>query len=114
MAVALQFYRLLGLDIPAGAENEPHVHFTFANGMTIAWDEQRLYQQLHPSWRPPVDGPQISFALQCDSPSAVDELYAHMKSAGYGFHEPFDAPWGLRYSTLRDPDGNLVDLYAPL
>lgn len=27
---------------------------------------------------------------------------------------PFDAPWGQRYATVLDPDGNGVDLFAPL
>lgn len=34
-----------------------------------------------------------------------------------GFHShvaPFDAPWGQRYATVLDPDGNHVDLFAPL
>ena len=29
-------------------------------------------------------------------------------------HEPFDAFWGQRYATVRDPDGNAVDLFAAL
>ncbi|MGD9793481.1 MAG: VOC family protein [Acidimicrobiia bacterium] len=27
---------------------------------------------------------------------------------------PADMPWGLRSATVRDPDGNLVNLFAPL
>lgn len=114
MAASLRFYRQLGLDIPTGADHEMHVRFTFSNGMTMAWDDQRLYQELHPDWKPSVGGPQLSFALQCANPSAVDDLYSDFDSRGCGYHEPFDAPWGMRYATLRDPDANLVDLYAPL
>ncbi len=45
----------------------------------------------------------------------VDRLHAALSEAGGGRHlEPFDAFWGQRYATLRDPDGNPVDLYAPL
>ncbi|MGE0000366.1 MAG: VOC family protein, partial [Ilumatobacteraceae bacterium] len=41
--------------------------------------------------------------------------YAAMTSAGFDGHlEPWDAFWGQRYATLRDPDGNGVDLFAPL
>jgi uncharacterized glyoxalase superfamily protein PhnB len=29
-------------------------------------------------------------------------------------HPPFDAPWGQRYTTVADPDGYRVDVYAPL
>ena len=36
-------------------------------------------------------------------------------SAGHRSHlAPFDAFWGQRYATLLDPDGNPVDLFAPL
>jgi hypothetical protein len=27
-------------------------------------------------------------------------------------HDPFDAFWGQRYATVRDPDGNAVDLFT--
>ena len=36
-----------------------------------------------------------------------------MVAAGFDGHkEPWDAVWGQRYATLRDPDGNGVDLFA--
>jgi uncharacterized glyoxalase superfamily protein PhnB len=42
-------------------------------------------------------------------------VYAELMSAGYeSQHEPWDAFWGQRYATVRDPDGNGVDLFAPL
>ena len=28
--------------------------------------------------------------------------------------EPWDAFWGQRYAQIHDPDGNVVDLFAPL
>jgi uncharacterized glyoxalase superfamily protein PhnB len=28
--------------------------------------------------------------------------------------EPWDAFWGQRYASVVDPDGNSVDLFAPL
>jgi uncharacterized glyoxalase superfamily protein PhnB len=28
--------------------------------------------------------------------------------------EPWDAFWGQRYAAVGDPDGNLIDLFAPL
>ena len=38
-----------------------------------------------------------------------------MVAAGFEGHlEPWDAFWGQRYATLRDPDGIGVDLYAAL
>ena len=41
--------------------------------------------------------------------------YARLTGAGYdGRTEPWDAPWGQRYATVLDPDGNSVDLFAAL
>ena len=54
-------------------------------------------------------------AFLCDSPEEVDATYADLVAAGYeGHREPWDAFWGQRYATLRDPDGNGVDLFADL
>jgi uncharacterized glyoxalase superfamily protein PhnB len=53
--------------------------------------------------------------LECASPAEVDEVYARIVAAGFTSEmEPFDAFWGQRYATLRDPDGNGVDLFAAL
>jgi uncharacterized glyoxalase superfamily protein PhnB len=67
-----------------------------------------------PTWSPPRDG-RISLAFQCDSPAEVDAMYKKITEAGHEGHvEPFDAFWGQRYAVVHDPDGNSVDLYAPL
>ena len=56
-----------------------------------------------------------ALAFDCGSPAAVDETFASMVAAGFDGHmEPWDAVWGQRYATLRDPDGNGVDLFAAL
>jgi len=42
-------------------------------------------------------------------------LYDELTGAGGRHHlEPLDAPWGQRYATILDPDGNAVDLFCPL
>ena len=55
----------------------------------------------------------VGLAFLCDSPAEVDRVHAGLVQAGYqSIHEPFDAFWGQRYATVRDPDGNAVDLFA--
>jgi uncharacterized glyoxalase superfamily protein PhnB len=40
---------------------------------------------------------------------------ARLTDAGFTWtKEPYDAFWGQRYANLADPDGNVVDLFAPL
>jgi uncharacterized glyoxalase superfamily protein PhnB len=41
-------------------------------------------------------------------------MFERLTAAGYpGSLSPYDAPWGQRYATVLDPDGNIVDLFAP-
>jgi uncharacterized glyoxalase superfamily protein PhnB len=113
MAAALAFYRKLGLDIPADADTAAHVDVPLGNGLRLMFDTQETIRSIDPDWAPPVGGPQIDFAFECAVPAEVDRVYTELTKAGHHGHtEPFDAPWGQRYATLRDPDGNGVDLYA--
>ena len=115
MARSLAFYRRLGLDIPADADAEPHVEAPLPGGLRIAWDTAETVRSFDPDWTPPSGGGRIGLAFLCESPAAVDALYAEMVAAGAeGHKEPWDAFWGQRYALLRDPDGNGVDLFAPI
>jgi uncharacterized glyoxalase superfamily protein PhnB len=114
MAAALQFYRLLGMDIPLNLESEQHVEVSLPNGFRIAWDSLEMMKSLDPSWTEPA-GQRMTLAFKCGSPAEVDALYARMVQSGYGGHKaPWDAFWGQRYAVVIDPDGNLVDLFAGL
>lgn len=112
MAAALRFYRLLGLDIPPGTEAEGHVE-VIANGYRIAWDTLEVIKSFSPDWVEPV-GHRMGLAFKCASPAEVDALYREIVAAGYASRtEPWDAFWGQRYAQVVDPDGNVIDLFAP-
>ncbi|AVT28550.1 glyoxalase [Plantactinospora sp. BC1] len=114
MARSLTFYRKLGLDVPASADTQPHAEYALPGGVRLMWDTVEMVRSLEPDWSPP-GGSQISLAFRCADPAEVDSVYAEMTAAGHEGHlKPWDAPWGQRYAVLRDPDGNGVDLYAPL
>ena len=114
MAAALRFYRLLGLDIPAQAESEPHVEVITPNGYRIAWDTEELTRGIYPDWVEPV-GQRVAIAFKCDSPAEVDALYERIVQSGYRGHKaPWDAFWGQRYAVVADADGTLIDLFAVL
>jgi len=111
---SLKFYRALGLDIPELDLSEPHVEVTFPNGLRFMWDTVELIKRFDPNWPEPV-GQRVAMAFLCGSPTEVDAKYASLTAAGYkGRMEPFDAFWGQRYAIVLDPDGNGVDLFAPL
>jgi uncharacterized glyoxalase superfamily protein PhnB len=113
MARALDFYRLLGVPTPTEWEG-PHVEATLGNGLRLMFDDLELMKSLHPDWQPPV-GHRMALAFACETPAEVDAVYGQVVAAGYSRKtEPWDAFWGQRYATVIDPDGNMVDLFAPL
>jgi catechol 2,3-dioxygenase-like lactoylglutathione lyase family enzyme len=115
MAAALGFYRQLGLDIPAGSDGEPHVEAALPNGFRLAWDTVEAMHAYEPDWTAPQGDHRMALAFQCDDPAEVDKVYADLTAAGHhGHKEPWDAFWGQRYAVVHDPDGNPVDLFAPL
>lgn len=114
LAASLAFYRRLGLDVPTGVEHEPHVEVPFG-GLRLAFDTVDTVRSIDPGWTPPRGGRDMALAFQCDTPAEVDETYAHLTAAGAtGEHEPWDAPWGMRYAVVHDPDGHQIDLFAHL
>ena len=114
MAAALSFYRRLGLDIPAEADAEPHVDVDLG-GLHLAFDTRDVILAFQPAWTPPSGGHRVALAFAAASPAEVDAAYAALVGAGATGHlEPWDAFWGMRYAVVQDPDGNPVDLFAPL
>ncbi|CAO5254214.1 VOC family protein [Frankia sp. AgKG'84/4] len=116
MSRSLAFYRLLGLKVPQGAESEPHVEVNLPGGLRIAFDTEATIRSFDPDWTPGTGGPgRVGLAFACADPAEVDAAYANLLAAGHTGHlKPWDAFWGQRYATVFDPDGNHVDLYAPL
>jgi catechol 2,3-dioxygenase-like lactoylglutathione lyase family enzyme len=112
MGRALAFYRLLGLEVPEGQEGEAYVETT-ANGYRISWNTQEMMAGIDPVFASPEH--RMGVAFKCDGPAEVDALYERVTAAGFrGVKEPWDAFWGQRYAVVEDPDGNFVDLFAPL
>jgi uncharacterized glyoxalase superfamily protein PhnB len=109
-----RFYRVLGLDVPEPPVGEDHFQIELRNGLRLMWDTEALIKQLDPEWRRPP-GQATTLAFECTDAADVDATYRRLLSAGFaGKKEPFDAFWGQRYANVIDPDGNVVDLFAPL
>jgi uncharacterized glyoxalase superfamily protein PhnB len=115
MGASLAFYRLLGLDLPDDADTAPHAEVKLPSGIRLGWDTIDTIQSFDPEWTAPHGSSRISLAFLCESPAEVDKMHATITAAGYRSHkDPWDAFWGQRYATVLDPDGNGVDLFAPL
>jgi uncharacterized glyoxalase superfamily protein PhnB len=114
MAESCRFYRLLGVDVAEPTLENDHHEATLPSGLRLMWDTVELIKKIDPDWQPPV-GQRLAVAFHCDTAAGVDETYAGVIEAGFvGKTEPWDAFWGQRYAQVIDPDGNAVDLFAPL
>jgi uncharacterized glyoxalase superfamily protein PhnB len=114
MAEAIRFYSLLGLRFADGAAAEDHAEASATGGVRVMLDTEALIKQLMPEREDPR-GHRMGLAFHCGSAAGVDAAHAAIVDAGYSSAKaPWDAFWGQRYAQVRDPDGNTVDLFAPL
>ena len=96
--------------------DEPHVAVELPGGNTLSFDNEETIAAMHPGWAPPSSSDsRLALAFGVGAPGEVDALFEKVTAAGHsGLLKPYDAPWGQRYATVADPDGNWVDLFAPL
>lgn len=115
MARTLGFYRLLGFDIPAAADNERYVTIDVEGGMRFEWNIEEVERSFNPGWQAPPIAGRMGITFRCENAAEVDAIYGRIMAAGYeGDLKPFDAPWGSRHCRVLDPDGNAIDVFAPL
>ncbi|WP_168123662.1 VOC family protein [Paenibacillus sp. HB172176] len=111
MKRALDFYRMLGLAIPDGADEAHHVDVE-QDGMVFAFDMVESVKSVIEGWEKPA-GYRTELAFQLSNSEALDDMYRKLTALGHaGCLEPRDTPWGERYAIITDPDGNLISLVA--
>lgn len=114
LEASVAFYRRCGVAFPSDAAG-PHVEAELVPGFRLMLDSEEVARSLDPSWTRAVGGGVFALAFECEDAAAVDTLHAALVAAGSASTlAPFDAPWGQRYASVADPDGNGVDLYAAL
>ena len=114
LAAAVEFYRALDLEFPGDAEGG-HIEAQLPGGLRFMLDSVETIKSFDPDWQPPSGGHRVGLAFRCDSPAEVDATYEQLLGAGGSSHkEPWDAVWGMRYAQVKDPSGNVVDLFADL
>lgn len=115
MGRTLEFYRLLGFEISPEADADAYVTIDLGNGLRFEWSTEEVELSFNPKWQAPPIAGRMGITLRCGDTTEVDAVYGEIVRAGHedGF-EPFDAPWGSRHCRVLDPDGNAVDLFAPL
>jgi catechol 2,3-dioxygenase-like lactoylglutathione lyase family enzyme len=109
---SVAFYRRFGLEFTTFGEG--HHEATVTGGFRLMLDSVATIESFS-TYEPSSGGRHVALAFGCDSPAEVDTVFAAVTDAGAPVMTlPFDAPWGQRYATVFDPDGNPVDLYASL
>lgn len=104
---SLAFYRRLGVEFPAGAEERRDVQVPLG-------DEHQLvltttFVGNDPDRVPPAGGSRIILEFFVDGNAAVDAKYRELTEAGYrGRREPFLTSFGAYMGMVDDPDGNTV------
>ena len=114
METSVEFYRLLGLDIP---DTDPawqsHHRTAVSEGLDIDLDSEAFARK----WNGGSKGASANSSVlgfKLPTREAVDEVYGRVIRAGYkSQQEPYDTFWGSRYAVVEDPDGNPVGLMSP-
>jgi catechol 2,3-dioxygenase-like lactoylglutathione lyase family enzyme len=105
---AVEFYERL-LDRPAERPAPVFAAFRGASG-TLAIGDTRTVPVA--GFGASHDGVLVEF--QEESPGAVDAVHERVRAVLEVVQAPTDMPWGNRSLLLRDPDGVLVNVFAPL
>ena len=117
---SLEFYRMLGVDVPTGGvwRTDSGAHHASAKmeGADLDFDSAVFAPLFNQGWagRDDLAGRTI-VGLRVTSRDDVDARYATLVAAGYrGLQPPYDAFWGSRYAVVEDPDGLAVGLMSPV
>ncbi len=108
----IKFYQVLGIQFKEFGEG--HFEGTTSSGLRVMLDSFELLRKINPEWQEPKT-PGVTLCFLQESPLKVDETHKKLIAAGYSSEkDPWDAFWGQRYASVRDPNGNQVDIFASL
>ena len=109
---SIKFYEILGVHF--SEVGEEHWEAVTTQGVRVMLDSVDLMKKINPQWEEPK-GSGMVLCFKQASPEMVNKLYSQIIGAGFSsFKPPWDAFWGQRYTSVLDPDGNQVDIFAPL
>lgn len=110
---SVKFFKILGVEIKQYADSGHYEGMT-SSGVRIMLDSVDFMKAHEPNWKK-AQGGGITLCFKQESPQKVDELYEAFIGADFkGIKAPWNAFWGHRYACVSDPDGNQIDLFAPL
>jgi len=114
MEAAVDFYRLLGIELPDTLPEWQAHHRTAELGgeVDLELDSTAFTPDWNAGWPASQLGVVVGFRMA--TREDVDDLYEELTAAGpIGQQPPYDAFWGARYAIVEDPSGNAVGLMSP-
>lgn len=107
----IRFYKYFGINLkPCGGPDHYEAHTE--SGVRLMVDTVKLIKEINPQWNE-SQGSRIVLCFKKESANEVNELHKTLVQNGaQSVKEPWDAFWGQRYSSVLDPDGNQVDIFA--
>jgi len=112
---AVEFYRLLGVDVPDAPDDgwDAHHRSSTSSGGEPALDLDIDSVQFAAYWGSEELRPGPVLAFRFASREAVDETYERLTGAGHtGVRAPYDAFFGVRFAIVLDPGGTPVSLMS--
>ena len=108
LARSVGFYRHLGVDFPADAEQRSDVQVPLGESHQLVISTT-FAARYDPDRRPPSGGSRIELEFFVDGRAAVDAMWEELLGAGYhGRRAPFLTGFDAYMCLVDDPDGNTV------
>ena len=108
---SLAFYRRLGIEFPADADEKTDVGVDIGDGRTIIWTT--TFAQYDPERENPRGSSRVMLEFFVEGNAAVDALFAELTAAGYhGRRAPFLTGFDAYMCMVDDPDGNTILITA--
>ena len=101
--------------MPASADGEGHVEVGLPGGLRLLFDTEDVIRSFHPNWTPMRGGrtrPRVRPARRRRAWTRCTPTW--WRPGTRASWRRSTAFWGQRYAVVLDPDGNGVDLFAPL
>ncbi|HZZ89320.1 MAG TPA: VOC family protein [Caulobacteraceae bacterium] len=117
MEASLDFYRRLGLDLPASAVWESggvghHAKAAATGDVDLEFDSHALARAYNRGFA--AERGRVVIGVELETREAVDALWTQLlEGEVQGLQPPYDTFWGSRYAIVADPDGNPVGLMSP-
>jgi hypothetical protein len=108
MPRALEFYRRLGVDVPEGSEDKPHVEVKMS-GLTFFLNTNQRQAKFDPVRMKASGGYRMILEFYLKQKEQVEAKYAEMIGYGYASHAaPYMVSPTLCFAMINDPDGNTI------